>query len=107
MQPSDIRRRQQLNLKIEYISEDLLPEPGMPKPVIINEEPVKIMKWSINRMFHFLAGTSVTCLAVVAAVPNPAVQGTACAICAGSFGLAKVTLAKAYRQGAKTKKSKK
>jgi hypothetical protein len=103
MQPSDTRRKRQV--KIEYLSEDLDPEPGKPEPVVTNMEPAKAAKWYINRVFGFLTGSTVTCLAVVAAVPNPAVQGTAGAICAGSFGLARFLLAKADRTTGKAKKS--
>src|ERR1700677_4659687 len=103
MQPSDTRRR--TRVKIEYLSEDLDPEPGKPEPVVVSVESAKVTKWYINRVFWFLAGSTVTCLAVAAAVPIPAVQGTVVAICAGSFGLARVLLAKAYRPAKKIKRS--
>jgi hypothetical protein len=107
MRASDIRRKQQVKLKIEYLSEDVLPEPGKAEPVIVGgEEFAKVEKWRVNRVFYFLTGSSIACLTVAALVPNPAVQGTAIAIWAGSVGLAKILLADAYRKSGATKKTK-
>ena len=103
MQRSDTSRRRKV--KIEYLSEDLVPEPGKPEPVVGSIESIKVTKWYINRVLGFLAGSTIACLGVAAAVPNPAVQGTAAAICAGSFGLARFLLAKVCRPAGKVRQS--
>ncbi len=104
MQPSDTRRKQNVRVKIEYLSEDVLPEPGKPEPVTGDTEYTKVQKWYVSRVFHFLTGTSVACLAAVALTRNPVVQGTAVAIWAGSAGLARFLLAGAYRKSSKAKR---
>jgi hypothetical protein len=98
MQPSDIRRKQNVSVKIEYLSEDVLPNPGKPEPVIHGPDFTKVRKWYVNRVFHFLTGVSMGCLVAVALDRNAVVQATAATICAGSFGLAKFLLAGAYRK---------
>ena len=103
MQPSDIRRRQQVRVHVEYLYEDVVPEVGKPEPVIGTETSAKLPKWYVDRIFYFTAGSSVACLTVVAAVPNPGVQATACTVWAGSVGLVKFMLGKAQ----KAKKAKK
>lgn len=116
MRPSDIRRTQNVRFRIiEYLSEDIIPEPGKPEPVIIteesttvkNEKSANVRKWYASRVLYFTAGTSGACIAAVAAVPNPAVQATACAVWAGSLGLAKLMLDKASPLRSKSKKAKK
>jgi hypothetical protein len=98
MRPSDTRGAKQPKQHLKDISEELLPEPGLPRPVIGSEEFVKVNKWQVNRVFGFLTGSTATCMAGVAAAPNLEVLGAAVAIWAGSVVLAMFLLAHAYRR---------
>lgn len=75
----------------------VVPDPKIPGPANDAEEGIRIRKWHVNRVFAFLTGTTATCMATVAAVPNPAVLGAVTAIWAGSVILAMFLLAGAYR----------
>jgi hypothetical protein len=79
------------------LSEDETPLPGISVPVLGPEVYVKVEKWRVNRVFYYLAFTSVICLAAVAIVPTT-VKATALAIWLSSLGLAKFLLAGAYRK---------
>jgi hypothetical protein len=114
MRPSDIRPTRNVRFRIiEYLSEDIIPEPGKAEPVILteeftnakNEESTNVRKWYASRVLYFTAGTSGACIAAVAAVPSPAVQATACAVWAGSLGLAKLILHKTSPVRDKSKKA--
>lgn len=97
MRLSDTRRKQHVNFKIEYLSEDIIPESRELQPILADEGFAKVKRWHVDRVFYFLAGISVICLSVVAVVPNPVVQASAGAIWAGSAGLARYLLKGAYR----------
>jgi hypothetical protein len=88
---------------IEYVSEDVIPEPGKSEPVLIDKTSIDESMRYVDRALYMVSGSSAVCLGVVAAVPHPAVQAMACTVWAGSFGLAKVMLAKANRKAAKHK----
>jgi hypothetical protein len=98
----DARRTEQVRLSIRYeLSEDVSPTPGMADPVLGPAEYSKVKKQQINRVFYFLAFSTVVCLGAVAAVPNPVVQETALGVWVGAAGLARFLLAGVYRKGRK------
>jgi hypothetical protein len=105
--PGDTRHNEHVNVTIKYsrhLSEDVIPESGEAQPAISPQNFEKVSKWHINRVFYFLVGSSVLCLATVAVDPHPVVQGTVLTIWAGSVGLARFLLGNAYRTGRKTGK---
>lgn len=105
MRPSDIRRDKHIQLNNEELSEDEVPQPGLPWPVIGTEEFVKVRKWQINRVFGFLVAIAATCMSAVVTAPHAAVLGIAVAVWAGSVFLARFLLAGAYRNSDKKRKA--
>jgi hypothetical protein len=98
----DARRTEQVRVSIKYeLSEDVSPTPGIADPVMGPAEYTKVKKQYVNRVFYFLAFTSVVCLVAVAVVPNPVVQETALGVWVGAAGLARFLLAGAYHKGRK------
>ena len=84
----------------QVLSEDVTPVPGIAVPVVGPKEYAKVEKWHVDRVFYFLAFTSVICLAFVAIVPTTTMKATAAGIWLGSLGLAKFLLVGAYRNNA-------
>lgn len=104
MRPSHTEREKHVQLNIDDLSEDEVPEPGLPQAVFGTEEFVKVRKWKINKVFCFLGATAVTCMSAVVAAPHLAVFGAVVAIWTGSVFLARFLLAGAYRNTGKRPK---
>jgi hypothetical protein len=97
--PGDTRHIQHVELTFKYseeLSEDEIPRPGRPDPVLAPDSYSRFRKWRIKRVFYFLTSSSALCLAAVTLVPRPAVQATALGIWAASAGLARFLLTGAY-----------
>jgi hypothetical protein len=106
--PGDTRHIQHVELTFKYseeLSEDEIPRPGRPDPVIASETYTRVRKWHIKRVFYFLTCSSALCLAAVALVPRPAVQATALGIWATSAGLARFLLTGTYRKSRRPRRS--
>jgi hypothetical protein len=95
----DTRHIQHVELTFRYseeLSEDEIPRPGRPDPVLAPDSYARFRKWRIKRVFYFLTCSSALCLAAVTLVPRPAVQATALGIWATSAGLARFLLTGTY-----------
>jgi hypothetical protein len=104
--PGDVQHTKRVHVSLTYqeISEDLVPLPGKPEPVISPEETIRMRKWHVKYVIYFLTLTSGICLGAVDLVPKPAVQGTALAIVAASGGLASYLLTGADRTHARSER---
>lgn len=98
MHPSHAGRKENIQLNIEEISEDELPQPGLPVPVVGVEEFIKVRKWQVNRVFVFLTAIAGTCLSAVVASQSLVVLGAVIAIWVGAVLLAKFLLTGTYRR---------
>jgi hypothetical protein len=95
----DTRHIQHVELTFRYseeLSEDEIPRPGRPDPVLAPDSYARFRKWRIKRVFYFLTCSSALCLAAVTLVPRPAVQATALGIWATSADLARFLLTGTY-----------
>jgi hypothetical protein len=104
--PGDVQHTKRVYVSFMYqeISEDLVPLPGKPEPVISPGGYTRMRKWHVKRVFYFLILSSGVCLGAVALVPKPVVQGTALGIWAASVGLARYLLTGAYRTSARSER---
>jgi hypothetical protein len=98
MSPSHTRRNENTKLSTSEISEDEVPEPGLPQPVFGTEEYIKVSKWQTNKVFMFLSATAATCITAVAVSPNVMVLSAAISIWVGALLLARYLLINAYRK---------
>lgn len=81
----------------DEIEEDERPKPGMSTPVEIQGDRVLTEKWRIDRVFYYLAFTSIVCLTAVLISPSPEVRMVAAGMWVGAAALAKYLLSRAYR----------
>ena len=103
--PGDTQHIQRVEVTFKYsedLSEDEIPRPGRPDPVLAPDSYSRFRKWRINRVFYFLTSSSALCLAAVTLVPRPAVQATALGIWVTSAGLARFLLTGTYRKPKET-----
>jgi hypothetical protein len=84
------------------ITEYLEPEAELAQPVLGPITYIRAEKWRINRVFAFLAFSTLVCLGAVIISPVLPVQIVALSVWSGAVGLSRYLLRSAY--GQKTKK---